>query len=208
MAITVNIDSLNVVKTAAEWALDNTVYSDNYVLWVSDVFYSTTDQMQFKKADGVQTFADLDFMPIGGGGGAVTLNYSYFTLTNSSLVDNTTYLIGSNSLLVQSISQTTQPSVQTGTIKSVYVTVLTANAIGSNEDIALSVVSANNTVTTAIGNIRVDYDGGGNLNKMYKFTGLSGTITEGTSYIKLDVPAMVTNPTAVRFRVDVEVEIT
>jgi len=62
MAINININSQNVVQTTAEWATDTTVYSDKFVLWVSDLFYGATDQMQFKKADGVQTFADLDFM--------------------------------------------------------------------------------------------------------------------------------------------------
>jgi hypothetical protein len=63
-----NIPSQNVVKTTAEWLTDTTVYSDKLILWVSDEFY-TTNQMKFKKANGVNTFAELDFMPIGSGSG-------------------------------------------------------------------------------------------------------------------------------------------
>ena len=66
MAVEINIPSQNKTQTSAEWATDTTVYSDTFVLWVSDLFYSNTDQMQFKKADGVKTFANLDFMPIVG----------------------------------------------------------------------------------------------------------------------------------------------
>lgn len=61
---TFNIPSQNVVKTAADWATNTTVYTKAYVLWTSDEFYSGTDQMKFAKANGIDPWANLDYMPI------------------------------------------------------------------------------------------------------------------------------------------------
>ena len=62
----INIDSQIVVNTAALWSADATVYSSKRILVVSDLTYGATDQRKFKIADGVQTFAQLDFMPLSG----------------------------------------------------------------------------------------------------------------------------------------------
>lgn len=60
----INIDSQIVVQTAAQWAVDATVYSDKRILVTSDAFYGSTDQRKFKIADGTQTWSNLDYMPI------------------------------------------------------------------------------------------------------------------------------------------------
>lgn len=60
----INIDSQIVVKTAAQWAVDATVYSDKRILVTSDAFYGSTDQRKFKIADGTRMWAQLDYMPI------------------------------------------------------------------------------------------------------------------------------------------------
>lgn len=60
----INISSQIVVQTAAQWAADNTVYSAKRILVTSDVYYGSTDQRKFKIADGVQTWSNLDYMPI------------------------------------------------------------------------------------------------------------------------------------------------
>lgn len=51
------------VKTAAQWAIDNTIYSERTILISSDEFYTGTDQRKFKIADGVQTWSNLDYFP-------------------------------------------------------------------------------------------------------------------------------------------------
>lgn len=61
MAINVNISSQIVVQTAAQWAADATVYSAKRILVTSDAFYGSSDQRKFKIADGVQTWANLDY---------------------------------------------------------------------------------------------------------------------------------------------------
>lgn len=72
-AIDFNIDSQIVVQTAAAWASDATVYTNKRLLVTSDVFYSGTDQPRFKFANGVNTWADLDYIPEGGGGAVDTV---------------------------------------------------------------------------------------------------------------------------------------
>lgn len=60
----INLSSQIVVQTAAQWAADNTVYSAKRILVTSDEYYGSTDQRKFKIADGVQTWSNLDYMPI------------------------------------------------------------------------------------------------------------------------------------------------
>lgn len=74
MAVTVNIDSQIVVKTAAQWAADSTVYSAKRILVTSDEYYGATDQRKFKIANGTDTWSNLDYMPIGTGGASGLLH--------------------------------------------------------------------------------------------------------------------------------------
>ena len=62
----INIDSQIVVQTAAQWAVDTDVYSEKRILVTSDVYYTGTDQRKFKLANGVDTWSNLDYMPLGG----------------------------------------------------------------------------------------------------------------------------------------------
>lgn len=62
----INIQSQIVVKTAAAWALDATVYSAQRILVTSDATYGATDQRKFKIADGVQTWSNLNYFPVSG----------------------------------------------------------------------------------------------------------------------------------------------
>jgi len=64
MALTFNLPSQIVVQTAAQWAVDATVYSNKRILVTSDEYYGSTDQRKFKIADGTQTWSNLDYMPI------------------------------------------------------------------------------------------------------------------------------------------------
>lgn len=54
-----------VKQTAAQWALDTTVYGTKKVLVTSDVFYTGTDQPRFKFANGADTWSNLDYIPEG-----------------------------------------------------------------------------------------------------------------------------------------------
>ncbi len=62
----INIESQIVVKTAAAWAVDATVYSNKRILVTSDSFWTgTTDSRKFKIADGIQTWVNIEYPPIG-----------------------------------------------------------------------------------------------------------------------------------------------
>lgn len=65
MALTFNLPSQIVVQTAAQWAVDNTVYSNKRILVTSNANWDSTDQRKFKIADGTQTWSNLDYPPIG-----------------------------------------------------------------------------------------------------------------------------------------------
>lgn len=62
MALIFNLPSQIVVQTAAQWAVDATVYSAKRILVTSDLYYGSTDQRKWKLADGAQTWSNLDYM--------------------------------------------------------------------------------------------------------------------------------------------------
>ena len=64
MALTFNLPSQIVEQTAAQWAVDVTVYSSKRILVTSDAYYGSTDQRKIKIADGTQTWAQLDYFPL------------------------------------------------------------------------------------------------------------------------------------------------
>lgn len=66
MSIRNIVNPTRVNKTLAEWAMDATVYSENKILVSEDLFYSGTNQPRYKLANGVDTWADLDYVPAGG----------------------------------------------------------------------------------------------------------------------------------------------
>ena len=84
---TLNINGNILSDTEANWALDSTVYSNKTMLVSNDVQYGSTDQNKFKLANGVDTWSDLDYMPIGSSSGntLVWLGQSF------NPVDSTTY---------------------------------------------------------------------------------------------------------------------
>jgi hypothetical protein len=65
----ININNLTKeIQTAAEWAVDAEVKDAGKILITSDVFYNSTDQPKFKLGNGVDTWSNLDYMPIAEGG--------------------------------------------------------------------------------------------------------------------------------------------
>ena len=199
---TINIPSLNVVQTTAQWAIDTTVYSDKYVLWVSDVFYTTTDQMQFKKADGVQTFANLDFMPIGGGGGTDSMMIEYSNTSGNSLADGGDYFISTGTTMGNTVNSSTPEPIPTGTIVEAYISTYNGATFGTTETMTLSLVDSSGTQLGVIGTditfaLR---------NTFFKKT-LNISVTEGMTFVKLLVPAMVTNPNAAKIIINLKIEL-
>lgn len=67
MPIDINLNDVAglVVQTAAQWAVDGTVYSEQYILITSDELYTNTDQRKYKISNGVSTWAQLDYVAAG-----------------------------------------------------------------------------------------------------------------------------------------------
>jgi len=118
----INVSSQIVVNTAALWSADATVYSAKRILVVSDLFYGATDQRKFKIADGTQTFAQLDFMPLSGFDDATSsiqtqLNGKAGLISPTFTTDITTPIVYGSSasggvLSLHSTSNATKGSVQ------------------------------------------------------------------------------------------------
>jgi hypothetical protein len=51
--------------TSANWTSNNPTPKAGQICFTTDVLYTGTDQMKFKVGDGTQTWAQLDYMPIG-----------------------------------------------------------------------------------------------------------------------------------------------
>jgi len=203
MAVTtINIPSQNVVQTTAEWATDVTVYSDKFVLWVSDAFYGATDQMQFKKADGVQTFANLDFMPIGAGGGTDSVMIEYMNTNGTALADTQDYFIAVGTSLGATINSSTPEPIPTGTVVEAYISTYNGSTFGSSESITLTLVDQAGTSIGVI-STAVKFDA---RNNFLKET-VSIPVTEGNTFIKIDVPVMVTNPSSAKIIVNLKIEL-
>lgn len=94
----INIDSQIVVQTAAQWAADTDVYSEKRILVTSDVYYTGTDQRKFKLANGVDTWANLDYMPLGGSTtwGGITGTLSDQTDLQNALDNRNTNILKNN----------------------------------------------------------------------------------------------------------------
>lgn len=54
-----------IVRNAAGWAADSTVYNERQILINSDETYDGTNCRKVKIADGLNTFASLDYLPAG-----------------------------------------------------------------------------------------------------------------------------------------------
>jgi len=107
MALTFNLPSQIVVQTAAQWAVDATVYSSKRILVTSDAYYGSTDQRKIKIADGTQTWAQLDYFPLD-----VAL-----ALTLQQVIDNGNNL---NGLMAQSNDTFSKVYVEDGDIDLYY----------------------------------------------------------------------------------------
>ena len=107
MALTFNLPSQIVVQTAAQWAVDATVYSNKRILVTSDAYYGSTDQRKFKIADGTQTWSQLDYFPLD-----VAL-----ALTLQQVIDNGNNL---NGLMAQSNDTFSKVYVEDGDIDLYY----------------------------------------------------------------------------------------
>ena len=200
-----NIDSQIVVQTAAQWAADTTVYSNKRMLVTSDVFYTGLDQPRFKFANGVDTWANLDYVPEAAAGGTNSVVISYFNAGGTSLIDASSYYFGQTINTGATINAFAYIPIPAGTVTSVLVQTYNGSTFGTSEGSTLSLVSdAESTVQTDVIATDVLFDA---RHSFQAYTGLSISVLEGGSYFKLDTPTFVTNPVSAQMRITLTIEL-
>jgi hypothetical protein len=158
--------------------------------------------MQFKKADGVQTFANLDFMPIGAGGGTDSVMIEYMNTNGTALADSQDYFIAVGTGLGATINSSTPEPIPTGTVVEAYISTYNGSTFGSSESITLTLVDQAGT-SIGVVSTAVKFDA---RNNFLKET-VSIPVTEGNTFIKIDVPVMVTNPASAKIIVNLKIEL-
>lgn len=211
MAKTVNIPSQIVVQTAAQWAVDATIYSAKRILITSDVFYGATDQRKFKIADGTQTWTQLDYFPVSGYDDATSsiqtqLNAKqttadFFAFASNTYTDSTSYYIGQALNPVTATSQTGGVALKAGVITACIISVHNAGTVASNESCTLNLVHGTNYGTTSLiaNDVKID----ANKQSARYVSGLNITVTECSSLININIPVLATNPNGLQLRITI-----
>ena len=211
MAKTVNIPSQIVVQTAAQWAVDATVYSAKRLLITSDVFYGATDQRKFKIADGVQTWAQLNYFPVSGYDDATSsiqtqldskqTTADFYAFASNTYTDSTLYYIGQALNPVTATSQTGGVALKAGVITACIISAYNGGTVGSNENCTLNLVHGTNYGTTSLiaNDVKID----ANRQSARYVSGLNITVTECSSLININIPVLATNPNGLQLRITI-----
>lgn len=206
---TLNINGNIRTNTTAGWTADATVYTAKTILVTTDATYGATDQRKFKIADGVQTWANLNYFPISGYDDATSSIQTQLddkvyavdigNITNWSIVDLTTYYMGLSASVGTTTDQISFVPLYEGTIVAIITEVFSAGIVGSNtEDGTLTLFYNGGGSSTVIAS---DFKMGANRHFQRNFTGLSISIPTGAAYLKFDSPLYGTNPNAIQLRV-------
>jgi len=204
--INVNIDSQFPTKTEILWGADATVYGENYGMLISsDAVWTGTDQRKFKIPNGVDTWANLDYPPIGGGASTDTVIVSYANVTGNALVDNSTYYIGQMTGMGTTVNALAYIPLPAGTVIAALIQTYNGSTFGTSENATISLISdAENTGQTDVLASTVTCDA---RHTFLSYTGLSISILEGSSYLLLQTPAYATNPANAQIRVSLIIEL-
>lgn len=201
MAVNINIDSQFDVKTEAQWAADATVYSENYGLLISsDSTWPGTDQRRFKIPNGVDTWSNLDYPPVGEADAVSFFKFSH--TTTNAILDGSDYFISSGTIMGNTINSSTPMPLPTGKVVEAYISSYNGSTFGTAETMTLTLVDETNTSQGTL-STSVTFDA---RNRFFKET-VDIDITEGRFFIRLDVPTMVTNPTAAKITINLKMEL-
>lgn len=197
-------------QTAAQWALDSTVYSANKILVTTDVFYGGTNQPKYKYANGSSTWAALNYFPVSGYDDATSSTQTqldsklsamdYFNVNNLSVVDSTAYFIGQSTTAGTTVNQIPLVPIKAGTITTIVSEVFSASTIASNEGGTLEFFYNDGANSTVISN---DFKLDANRHAFVAFSGLNISVNAGNTYFVYTAPVLSTNPTGIQFRFNV-----
>ena len=131
------------------------------------------------------------------GGGSNVIAISYFNLSNSSLSDSSTYLLGQMTGMVTNPNTFAHIPLPAGTITEAYIDVYNGSTFGTSENITVNFIS-NGGVTSDTLSSTVTAD---SRHQTFIVTGLSITIVAGETWISIETPVFATNPTATQWRI-------
>jgi len=198
-------------QTTAEWATDSTVYSANKILCETNAFYGATDQCKFKLADGVQTWAQLNYFPVSGFDDATSsiqtqldskqTTADFFAFASNTYTDSTSYYLGQALNPVTATSQTGGVALKAGVITACIISVFNGGTVGSNENCTLNLVHGTNYGTTDL--IANDIKINANRQSVRYITGLNITVTDCASLVNINIPVLATNPNGLQLRVTI-----
>ena len=180
-------------QTLAEWAVDGTIYTNQQILVVSDLFYTGTDQPKFSIANGTDTWVNLDYMPIGGGTNSLALVYE--SVVNQNMADSTSYYVGRNNTFGTNENQAKMFSIPACKIVAAHITKYIGSTFPSAGDVALTLVTdvggtdQNDSIITDL-NFQTALPRNAEQAKIT----LNIDVLEGMSYIRIDTPVWATNP--------------
>tara|TARA_R110000822_G_scaffold206435_3_gene342841 strand:- start:497 stop:1804 length:1308 start_codon:yes stop_codon:yes gene_type:complete len=125
---------------------------------------------------------------------------SYFNVANSSLADNTSYLLGQMTGLATSPNAFAHIPLPAGTITDAYIEVYNAGTFATSENITINLISDGGvTSDTLSSTVTAD-----TRHQTFIVTGLSIAIVAGGTWISIETPAFATNPTATQFRIMIQ----
>lgn len=187
-------------QTAAQWAVDVTVYSANKILVTTDVFYGSTDQPKFKLANGSSAWAALDYFPVSGFDDATSsiqtqLNakkgviMSLFTHARFNPADSSTYYFGANPSATQQTLEDFGSTICPKTFTAERIKGVVNCGAGSDEDVSFYLTI--DGVDTLIETVQLN-----STRTLVTNNTINTVITEDTKMsIKMATPPWVTNPT-------------
>lgn len=196
---TLNIEGNLLSDTEANWGADATVYTDKQMLISTDAQYGSTDQNKFKLADGVQTWTNLDYMPIAEGGNPIS-DQIFFNVNNVALADSFTYYLGQTTIYATGATSLAHIPLPSGTLTAVEIITWTTNTSGAEES-TLTLIHAGGSLvlsSTLTFNSR---------NNFINLTGLSEIITAGGAYLTLVTPVFAVNPGNSQVRTHLKIEV-
>jgi len=120
----------------------------------------------------------------------------------NALADSQDYFVSTGTTMGNTINSSTPEPIPTGTVVEAYISTYNGSTFGTTETITLTLVDETGA---SIGVIATDitFDA---RNRFFKKT-LSIAVTEGRTFVKVDVPVMVTNPSSAKIIINLKIEL-
>lgn len=191
---TLNIEGNLLSDTEANWAADAVVYTDKQMLISTDAQFGSTDQNKFKLANGADTWANLDYMPIGiGGTNAYSLTWDGFVFNPADLTE---YFIAAGIQMKAPATITTFRQWHQIPVTASNFTLNISLQVGNVPTAELATWTMYNRTQVTSQVISAVYDVNARVPIFYDFTlaFVQGDIME----ISFTTPAYATNPTSLQ----------